>query len=99
MSNQDIFASYCNLKSQEIPGTGLLGLSEQDRINCVKEFAVRNSSVLGLQFYAPYDFDSILFHYRIGRDTEGRIIAMVEVPENGMCCGNCFAFVDAEFAL
>lgn len=68
-------------------------------MNYVKEFAARNSSVIDLRFYAPEDVDDLKFHYRMGRDTEGRITAMVEVLENGMCCGNGFAFVGADFAL
>lgn len=48
----------------------------------VKEFAAGNPSVTDLRFYVRPGVDK--FHYRMVRNTEGKITAMVEVLKNGM---------------
>lgn len=78
---------------------GLGDLTNQDRPNHVKQFAARNPSVLDLQFYRPNCVDVINFHYRMERDMEGNITGMIEVRKNGMCYGNGFASVGADFIL
>lgn len=87
--NPEIFASYCNLRSQVLRDLYPDRLTKQDRMNRLKEFAACNPSVTDLQYYGYHD--NLKFHYRIGRDVDGRITTMVEVLENGLCYSDSFA--------
>lgn len=68
--------------------TGLGEVSWWDRMNHTKELAARNPSVTDLQFYKPEDVDVVNFHYRVGRDVDGRISAVVEVKNGMYCCSD-----------
>lgn len=57
-------------------------------------FAARNSSVTDLRFYAHKFVEVVNFHYHVGRYGDGRI---VEVLENGMCCGSGFVLYNVDF--
>lgn len=82
---QGIFASYHNLKSLVLPDT-LANLSGWDRMNYARRLAAHNPSVTDLQFYKPKDVKVVNFHFRMGRGVDGRITAVVEALQNGMCC-------------
>lgn len=80
--NEQILASYANLKSQVLPNVGLDRL--EYRIPRIKRFATYNPSVTDLQFYSPSEVNVIDYHFRIGRDAKGKVNRILEVLENGM---------------
>lgn len=59
--NQDIFASYSNLKSQALPDISLADLGNLGEMKAVKEFTMCNPSVTDLSFYSLDNANAINF--------------------------------------